>query len=197
MKGFCLGQNLLHLSPPRKACLQISDPLGVRGNSVTQNTEIFAVILAVILVAATIRTRTANKPFHEAILEAGAAISVLVAVAVFLSDELAHRLEKNEQVTLNGHITDTAGVAIAGARISVRNIQTDEARVVTSNGDGNYMIVDLAQGTYTLQVTARGFRTFERLAVNLDDIITSIIAMQPAAPPKGIRLAGVEWAGRR
>ncbi len=63
-------------------------------------------------------------------------------------------------VTIFGTVTDPAGAAITGATINAINQATGQSRQTISGGDGAYVIPDLTAGTYRLNATSPGFKTF-------------------------------------
>src|SRR4051812_45354151 len=58
---------------------------------------------------------------------------------------------------LKGTVTDTAGAAVAGATVEVRNQGTNETRTVTTDGDGHYSVTNLNVGQYTVTFSSTGF----------------------------------------
>ncbi|HMV85803.1 MAG TPA: TonB-dependent receptor [Blastocatellia bacterium] len=68
---------------------------------------------------------------------------------------------------LVGTIASTDGV-ISGAKVTVTDDKTGKDREVTSAGDGTFIVPQLEVGTYTVKVTASGFKTFTATAVKID-----------------------------
>jgi Carboxypeptidase regulatory-like domain len=70
--------------------------------------------------------------------------------------------------TISGTVTDSSGAAIPNAQITATNTATNVPTVRTSSSSGGYTIAPLPPGTYSLQVTANGFKTMRRddLTVN-------------------------------
>ena len=68
--------------------------------------------------------------------------------------------------TVRGVATDTSGAVVAGAGITLTNLETNSKREVKTNGEGDFEIPDLQRGTYRLTAAAPGFKTFV-----VDDII--------------------------
>lgn len=66
-----------------------------------------------------------------------------------------------------GHITDSTGAVIVGARVTITNTATGASRVATTNDSGNYSIPNLPPATYKLVVEQSGFRkvTLESLSL--------------------------------
>ena len=61
--------------------------------------------------------------------------------------------------TLVGRIIDPNGAVVAGAQISVTHKATGIKRETVSNGEGVYVISNLAPGDYSVHVEAKGFLT--------------------------------------
>ena len=59
--------------------------------------------------------------------------------------------------SITGTVTDPSGQAVAAAGIRVFEVSTHAERKVSSDREGRYMVADLAPGTYSLEVTQRGF----------------------------------------
>src|SRR6266513_2287169 len=57
---------------------------------------------------------------------------------------------------------------IANANIVVTENQTKQARNITSNGEGAFSLPQLDGGTYTVTITATGFKTFTTNDLKID-----------------------------
>jgi hypothetical protein len=64
-----------------------------------------------------------------------------------------------------GNVTDPSGAAVPGASVKVTNVATNDVLSATSNDAGVYTIADLNAGTYRVEVTKEGFRTFVATSV--------------------------------
>lgn len=58
---------------------------------------------------------------------------------------------------LRGQITDSAGAAIVGASVTLTDAGKGTTRTVTTDENGNYVILSLLPSTYNLKVEAAGF----------------------------------------
>ena len=67
-----------------------------------------------------------------------------------------------------GTITDQSGGAVAGAALVVSNVQTGVARNLTTDDAGEYVAPNLLPGTYTVHVTATGFKAIDRQNILLE-----------------------------
>ena len=72
--------------------------------------------------------------------------------------------------SLNGTVTDTTGAVISGATVTLTNPATQVTKTTTSDASGFYSFTELAGGTYTVTVTANGFKdqNFSDVAVTAE-----------------------------
>jgi hypothetical protein len=78
----------------------------------------------------------------------------------------------NAQATnarMSGKILDASGAVVPNATIDVENTATGLDRTATSSEAGDYVIPSLPVGTYTLKVTAAGFKTFTQAGILLEN----------------------------
>src|SRR5665213_198492 len=59
--------------------------------------------------------------------------------------------------TVSGVVRDDSGAAVAGAEVTIKNVQTNQSRSVTTNDTGSYSLAALAVGNYEARVTKQGF----------------------------------------
>ena len=69
--------------------------------------------------------------------------------------------------SLVGTVEDPTGAVVPGATLSLTNVSTGTAREITADEQGRYTAVNLPGGTYTIIVTAPGFRTLTRTGVEV------------------------------
>jgi hypothetical protein len=84
--------------------------------------------------------------------------SVFALVIVILFSSAVSRADVTGSI--QGVVRDKTQAVVAGAHITVTNAQTNFKQEATSSADGSYRILALPAGTYSLSVTADGFRTF-------------------------------------
>ncbi len=70
--------------------------------------------------------------------------------------------------TIRGTVQDAAGAVIAGAEVSIINKGTNETRVVTTEGNGSYVVPQLKPGLYRINIKRSGFKTATLDEVKLD-----------------------------
>lgn len=66
---------------------------------------------------------------------------------------------QNTTATLRGTVHDSSGAAVPGAAVTVTNTGTHADYKVVTNNTGDYTVVQLPIGTYSVTVTASGFDT--------------------------------------
>lgn len=67
-----------------------------------------------------------------------------------------------------GNVHDQSGAAVAGATLTVTDVQRGTVRTATTDGSGGYLVSNLQPGTYTVRVEAKGFKTVERRDVIIE-----------------------------
>ncbi len=85
--------------------------------------------------------------------------------------------------TLNGTILDTTGAVIPGATVVATNVGTSVESATSSTSAGAYTLPYLAPGTYSLRITAPGFRTAnqQNVILRVGQTMTVNIEMQIGA----------------
>jgi hypothetical protein len=61
--------------------------------------------------------------------------------------------------TITGYVHDASEAAIVGAKVSILETQTGERRETVTNERGDFNAPYLQRGTYSVTVTANGFKT--------------------------------------
>ncbi len=70
--------------------------------------------------------------------------------------------------SLVGVVRDSAGSAVKGAIVTATNKATNARKEQQSNEQGEYTLLDLEPGTYSLHVEASGFRSYDQVGIRLD-----------------------------
>ena len=70
--------------------------------------------------------------------------------------------------SLLGVVHDGGGAAIGGATVEAANTATGAHTVATANGKGEYSLLNLQPGTYTLTISSPGFSRYEQKGIRLD-----------------------------
>src|SRR5688572_3821443 len=97
-------------------------------------------------------------------------IMLVAAVAVFVPTITF------AQATITGTVKDTSGAVLPGVTVEASSpVLIEKVRTVVTDGGGQYRIVDLRPGTYTVTFTLPGFNTFRRDGVELEGALTATI----------------------
>lgn len=64
--------------------------------------------------------------------------------------------------SVTGSVVDSSGAVIVGARVTLTNTGTSEAQTTASDTAGNFRFLLLPPGTYVLETSNAGFKTFRR-----------------------------------
>lgn len=67
-------------------------------------------------------------------------------------------LAQSPTATLVGRVTDTSGGVISGAALQLRNLETNQVRVLQTGADGEFTIPDLSPAGYQLVAEKPGFQ---------------------------------------
>ena len=72
-----------------------------------------------------------------------------------------------------GNVTDATGAAVPGAQVKITQLGTNEVRNANSNEAGNYTISTVTAGTYQIEITKAGFRSFvtSNVLVNQNNVV--------------------------
>jgi len=89
---------------------------------------------------------------------------ILMIVLMFAASSV---LAQEFRGTLTGRVTDPSGAVVPGADVIVTNTDTGVQVKVKSNATGEYTAPFLLPGTYSVAVTATGFRNYEHSNITL------------------------------
>jgi len=67
-----------------------------------------------------------------------------------------------------GNVTDPSGAWVIGATVSIIDAQRGTTRTLTTDAAGFYVAPDLSPGVYTVRVEAKGFKSVQRVGVQLE-----------------------------
>src|SRR5580704_5721033 len=81
--------------------------------------------------------------------------------------------------TILGTVTDPSGATVASAHVTATNSGTNFTRTVQTNTQGEYRMEFLPIGSYTVDITAPGFKKFSQtgivLAINVDGRVNAVL----------------------
>ena len=70
--------------------------------------------------------------------------------------------------TILGVVKDSSGASVAGATVTVTNVDTNFTRTGPTESDGSFRYPAMPVGNYEIRVTANGFQTLDRKGVTLE-----------------------------
>ena len=91
-------------------------------------------------------------------------LAAILLVAIFAAPGWAQTFRG----TILGTVTDSSGAAVAGATVTIKNVDTGLVRTTVSTGDGTYSVPELPIGTYTVTIEKSGFQTAVTTGVTVD-----------------------------
>jgi len=77
-----------------------------------------------------------------------------------------------------GTVQDASGASVPGATLSVKNIETGQARTVTADALGNYAALSLPVGQYEIRAEKEGFTPLLRTGITLVVGEQAVVKMQ-------------------
>jgi hypothetical protein len=107
-------------------------------------------------------------------------MSALVCLLVLSSQPVRAQVAFGSIV---GNVTDASGGGVSGAGVKIILIQTNDSRSVVTNDDGGYTISTVIPGTYRVEVTRPGFRSFvaSDILVNQNNVVRVDAQLQVGA----------------
>jgi hypothetical protein len=91
-----------------------------------------------------------------------------LALAVWTSSTPAFA-QSTTAGAIGGSVVDQSKAPIPGAAVSVRNVAVNTTAESVSDGNGRFTVINLAPGTYTVEVSLSGFAPFKR-----DNVIVEV-----------------------
>jgi hypothetical protein len=88
----------------------------------------------------------------------------------------AHPAAAQGQASITGIVRDTSGAVLPGVTVEAASpALIEKVRTVVSDSGGQYRVVDLRPGTYTVTFTLPGFNTFRREGIELAGSFTATV----------------------
>src|ERR1700730_5945538 len=91
--------------------------------------------------------------------------SVFSTVAVIcLAVTMMQRTAAGQGLTgqVSGRVQDPGGLLVSGADVALTSVATGLSRTARSNGNGEFLFLDVLPGDYDLHVSATGFKAVEK-----------------------------------
>lgn len=96
-----------------------------------------------------------------------AKLIALIGICLFLfSNQVMQAQQATAQLT--GTVKDASGAIIVGAKVTLKNSDTNTSRDTTSSNNGDFLFTLIPIGRYEVTVTKEGFDTYVRKGIKLD-----------------------------
>jgi hypothetical protein len=69
--------------------------------------------------------------------------------------------------TISGRVEDAAGIAVDGATVTVKSLETGATRVATTDDGGNFKVLSLPLGPQEVRAEKKGFKAAVRMGIDL------------------------------
>ena len=91
---------------------------------------------------------------------------------------------------IEGTVTDTSGANVQGAEVTVRNLDSNATRAVSSNSGGGYSVPELPAGSYEIAVKKAGFRLFvvPSAPLTVAQVLTINAKLEPGAVSEEVQV---------
>lgn len=99
--------------------------------------------------------------------EARRTMSLAARAVVLVAMTSVPMWAQNTTADVVGTATDVSGAAVPNATVVLTDVSTQEKRTATAGSGGEYTFTLLKPGTYSLSVTASGFKSFQISTFNL------------------------------
>src|SRR5512146_3004708 len=118
-------------------------------------------------------------------------IAVVLALLELLGAYASAQIDRGVIV---GRVVDSSGAVIPRANIVVTNKDTGVTETTTSNDAGEYQVLALNPGRYSVKISASGFETVVRddLVLHVQDRLSIDATMKPGAATQEVVVTGQE-----
>jgi len=116
-----------------------------------------------------------------------------LAVALLLASVSAiSTYSQNIFGSIVGTVTDPSGAVLPGATVTATDLGTGQKRTVSADAQGNFSILSLPRGQYTVDIDATGFKHFSRtpIIVNVNQEVRVDVQMQIGEQNQQVTVTG-------
>src|SRR5580698_3791233 len=92
---------------------------------------------------------------------------IVLTLCTLAGGTLVAPLQAQVTGAINGRVTDSSGAIVAGAKVTATNVSTNFAQNAVTDASGEYHLLALSPGTYSVGITATGFKTFTTNAIDV------------------------------
>ncbi|CAN5614494.1 hypothetical protein BH10ACI4_BH10ACI4_01960 [soil metagenome] len=101
---------------------------------------------------------------HSHTITAMQRLSLFCAMILMLTSVA---FSQNTTGSILGTVTDSSGASVANATINITNLATSERRTATTADSGEYQVLNLLPGQYSLDIEGPGFKRYTRTPIEV------------------------------
>ena len=118
-------------------------------------------------------------------------IILLIAIVGLISPRAGYA-QISTTGTINGSVLDSSGAVVAGAKITITQVETKTVTTTVSNATGNFAQVGLNSGHYDVRVSASGFASYLEKDIYLEPMATYTVhaSLKPSATATTVTVLG-------
>ena len=91
----------------------------------------------------------------------------LLQQTIFFFALSALAFAQSDRGTITGVVLDPSAATVAGAKVAVKNLANGNAFNAVTGNSGNFTVEEVPSGTYSIAVTAPGFKTWSTTGVEV------------------------------
>jgi hypothetical protein len=116
----------------------------------------------------------------------------LAALTVLLALSTPFAFAQGNDAEIIGAVSDSSGAAIPNAQVTLTNIDTGVAHVISVQGDGQYRFSPVSPGTYRITVKAPSFQTenITNLVISLGTSVTENVTLKVGSSEQTVEVNG-------
>ncbi len=96
---------------------------------------------------------------QKIIRRSGCYLKIALALSIVVTAATTVSARAQSSASVSGTVVDQSKAIVAGASVVISNSETNIEQSTVTNGSGYYALVNLAPGTYSLEVKKDGFKT--------------------------------------
>ncbi len=119
-------------------------------------------------------------------------LGALLVIALIWATMSAVVRGQNIHGKISGTISDSSGASIAGANVTLTNLNNNQKQQITSDSSGSYSFVNISPGRYKIQAEKSGFKNFVRepIIVEIESGLKIDIVMPVGAQTETVEVTG-------
>jgi hypothetical protein len=124
-------------------------------------------------------------------MESRSSASIVLLIVFCLSP-----LAAAQTGSLSGAVIDSTAAVVPQAKVTARNLATDESRDAATDGSGRYRITGLKPGTYDVRIEKEGFKILEftRIELSVGQVLDLNAVLSPSAVHETVTVQGKDVA---